>query len=148
MLDIFVRESLAAWTLRKANALSKCLVIGLAIGRVECGDWVSAFDANRHVALHPQPSCTCGVTVYEVEMAQDVVQSVDKRVFDSLEELNRLSLDASGRNFTAPTQRKGTARCILKAFSLRDQAPTGLQVNAASIGTGWALPRTAGKRDW
>jgi hypothetical protein len=48
MLDVFVGEPLAARTLRQADPFAKGEVISLAIGGVEMGDGVGAFDADGH----------------------------------------------------------------------------------------------------
>lgn len=42
MFDVLVRKVSASRTLRQANALSKCLVVSLAVGGVESLDWKAA----------------------------------------------------------------------------------------------------------
>lgn len=51
MLDIFVREAFTSRALRQTDALSKRLVIGLAVGGVEILHGEAASDANQSLAL-------------------------------------------------------------------------------------------------
>lgn len=51
MLDIFVREALASWTLREPDTLAKGAVISFAIFCIERFDWVAAFYADGHLNI-------------------------------------------------------------------------------------------------
>lgn len=48
MLDIFVREPLAARTLRQSHAFAEGAVIGFAVGRIKRTDRISTFNAYWH----------------------------------------------------------------------------------------------------
>jgi hypothetical protein len=48
MLDILVGEAFAAWTLGQPYTFAECLVIGLAVGCVECADRIPTFDTDWH----------------------------------------------------------------------------------------------------
>lgn len=48
MLDVFVRETLAARTLRQPHAFAETAVIGFAVFVVEALHGVAAFDADGH----------------------------------------------------------------------------------------------------
>lgn len=49
VFDIFVREALAAWTLRQSHSFSQSFVIGFAVCRVKVADGIATLDANGHV---------------------------------------------------------------------------------------------------
>ena len=48
MLDVFIREALATWTLCQSHAFAERAVIGFAVFGVERFDGVAAFDADGH----------------------------------------------------------------------------------------------------
>lgn len=48
MLDVFVGEAFAARALGQADALAEGVIVGLAVGGVEVGDGIGAFDADGH----------------------------------------------------------------------------------------------------
>jgi hypothetical protein len=48
MLDVFIGEALAVWTLCEANAFAECAVVGFGVGGVEGGDGVAAGYAYWH----------------------------------------------------------------------------------------------------
>lgn len=48
MLDVLVGEALATRTLCEPYALSKSLIVGLAVGGVQGSDRFSTFDADGH----------------------------------------------------------------------------------------------------
>lgn len=48
MLDIFIGEPLTARTLRQSHPFAERAVIGFAVGRVQMGNRVGAFDTYRH----------------------------------------------------------------------------------------------------
>ncbi len=48
VLDVFVREALAARALREAHALAQRAVVGFAVRRVEASDGIAAGDADGH----------------------------------------------------------------------------------------------------
>jgi hypothetical protein len=48
MLDVFVGEAIAVWTLRKTDAFAQRPIICFRVFRVEGFDWVPAFYADRH----------------------------------------------------------------------------------------------------
>lgn len=61
MLDIFVGEAFAAWTLRETHTFAESLVIGFAVCSIKCADWVATLDADRHCA---SIICGCLATEY------------------------------------------------------------------------------------
>lgn len=48
MLDVFVGEAFAAWTLCEPHTFAESLVVGFAICGVERTDWVPTLDADWH----------------------------------------------------------------------------------------------------
>lgn len=48
MLDVFVSEPLASWTLCQPDALSQGAIVGFAVGSVERPQRISALNAYRH----------------------------------------------------------------------------------------------------
>jgi hypothetical protein len=51
MLDVFVGEAFASWTLRETDAFSQRLVVGFAVSGVEIGNRVAALDADGHPSM-------------------------------------------------------------------------------------------------
>ena len=48
MLDVFVGEAFAAWTLCEPHAFAESLVVGFAVCGIECTDWIPTLDADWH----------------------------------------------------------------------------------------------------
>lgn len=48
MLDVFVREAFAAWTLCEPHTFAESFVIGFAVCGIERTDWVATLNADRH----------------------------------------------------------------------------------------------------
>ena len=48
MLDIFVGEALAAWTLCETHTFAESLVVGFAVCGIERTDWIAALDTDWH----------------------------------------------------------------------------------------------------
>lgn len=51
VFDIFVGEAFAARTLRQTHALSKSLVIGFAVRRIQRRHRISTFNTYRHIGM-------------------------------------------------------------------------------------------------
>ena len=48
MLDVFVGEAFAAWTLCEPHAFAESLVVGFAVCGVQRTDWIATLDADWH----------------------------------------------------------------------------------------------------
>jgi len=49
VLDVFIRETFAAWTLCKTDAFAEGTVVGAGVGRVKGWKREAAMDADGHV---------------------------------------------------------------------------------------------------
>ena len=57
MLDVFVGEAFAAWTLCEPHTFAESLVVGFAVCGVKCADWIATLDTDWHCKCLAWSSC-------------------------------------------------------------------------------------------
>lgn len=57
MLNVFVGEAFAAWTLCEPHTFAESLVVGFAVCGVERVDWIATLDTDWHCKCLPWSSC-------------------------------------------------------------------------------------------
>lgn len=66
MLDVFVGEAFAAWTLRETHTFAESLVVGFAVCGIKRTDWIATLDTDWHCKYLACSSCD-RVSVFVVD---------------------------------------------------------------------------------